>query len=259
MLYNLNVNEVPYYLHYNKVTSGYRKGGTYIECFKSMFTIFHNETVNAFTSLFNSFISTYGLIYGYYNNFDIIPLLIWFFGITLNSLMSFGFHTFSPISKKTFNILRNLDVNSIYFSSICQCICFSILFLPFHLFCINLLYLLILICFSIYKFIKLDPEKHVNVNEQTFIISLYLLSLSFSLIYHNLYIYSSYQTYIYLYYIIGSLTITGILYSLRVPEVFFKEGTFNKIGHSHNIMHIGISLFFYYQFMFLKEYYLYKY
>lgn len=256
MLYNLNVKEVPYYLHYNKVTSGYRKSGTYKECFYSMFTMFHNETVNAFTSLFNCFITIYSLIYGYYNNFDLFPLFVWFFGITLNSLMSFGFHTFSPVSKKTFYIWRNLDVLTIYFSGVCQCVCFSILCLPFYLLVYNFLYLFILICFSVYKFIKLNPEKHINVNEQSYILFLYFISVFFSLIYHNLYNYSSLQCYFYVYNILIVSLLTCITYSLRIPEVFFKKGTFNKIGTSHNIMHVGLILYYYYQFMFIKEYYL---
>ena len=258
MLYNLSRNEVPYYLHYYKVTEGYRQGGTYLECFKSMFTKFHNENVNAFTSLFNSIISTYGLIYVYYNNFEIIPILIWWFGITLNSLMSFGFHTFSPIDKKTFNIWRNLDVNSIYISATCQSICFSILFLPFHLFITNIIILFILNFYSILKFIKLNTDKHIQINEQVFIIFLYIITVIFPIIYNNLYTYSSINCYKYLYNIIYTIFITSLVYGLRTPEVFFKDGTFNKIGHSHNMMHIGVSLYFYFQFMFIKEYYIYK-
>jgi hypothetical protein len=54
------------------------------------------------------------------------------------------------------------------------------------------------------------------------------------------------------------ILLTGIVYSLRIPEVFFKKGTFNKIGTSHNLMHVGLILYYYYQFMFIREYYLFK-
>jgi predicted membrane channel-forming protein YqfA (hemolysin III family) len=253
MKYNLNINDVPYYLHYNKVTSGYRKGGNYKECLKSMFTSLHNETVNAFTSLINSVISIYCLYYSYINDFYITPIFIWSFGITLNSLMSFGFHTFSPIDKNTFNLWRNLDVNSIYISSFLQCLSFSMICLPKYLFNVNILYLIVIFT-SILKFVKHTPEKHLCVKEQSFNIFLYLINLIFCLIYYSLNNNITYYTHIYIILIITTLFLTGFLYVLRIPERFFKQGTFNKIGHSHNIMHIGITLFFIFEFLFFKEY-----
>ena len=34
----------------------------------------------------------------------------------------------------------------------------------------------------------------------------------------------------------------GSLYCFRIPEKYFKPGTFNKIGSSHNLLHFGIAL-----------------
>jgi|688.fasta_scaffold498712_2 hypothetical protein len=257
MLYNLSKNDVPYYLHYYKVKKGYRYGGTYLECFKSMFTIFHNENINAFTSLFNCIISIYGLVYGYYNNFNILAISLWSFGIISNSIMSFGFHTFSPISKYHFTSWRNLDVNTIYLSNICQSLCFSILFLPFDLMLCNFIYIIILILYLNKN--KLSNDKHLPVFKQIFNMVLCVGDVLLLLIYYNKNNYNNINCYNYFYYILYTSITASIIFGFKIPELFFKEGTFNKIGNSHNIMHICVSLYYYFEFMFLKNYYLYKY
>ena len=255
MLYNLSKNDVPYYLHYYKVNNGYRYGGTYLQCLKSMFTIFHNENINAFTSLFISVIAIYGFIYGYYNNFNLLALTLWSFSIIAGSLMSFGFHTFSPISQYHFAKWRNFDINTIFLSNVCQSLSFSIIFLPFDLMLCNVLYTLVLIVYL--KTINYQKDQHIPVFTQIVNVALCVFNVLLPLAYNVIYDYNI-HSYNYLCYITYVSIAASIIFGFNIPEVYFKEGTFNKIGHSHHFMHICVSLYFYFQFMFIKSYYSHK-
>ena len=254
MLYNLSKNDTPSYLHYYKVNNGYRYGGTYLQCLKSMFTIFHNESINAFTSLFNSVIAIYGFIYGYYNNFNLLALSLWTFGVMASSLISFGFHTFSPINKYHYSLWINLDIITIYISGICQSLSFSIIFLPFNLMLCNVLYTLILIVYLKKVYRRITIKKHIPALKQITNVTLCTVNLLLPLAYNVIYDYNI-HSYRYLCYMIYVIIAAGVIFGFKIPEVYFKEGTFNKIGHSHHFMHICVSLYCYYIFMFIKSYY----
>ena len=107
LIYNLTKNEIPLFLKEEYIYTGYRLNGNYYTCLLSLFKI-HNETMNAWTMIIGSIISSYYLYY-YLNLFqftnflDKMPFYCLWLSSILHMPLSVGNHLFLCIDKKTFN------------------------------------------------------------------------------------------------------------------------------------------------------------
>lgn len=121
MSFGLRDSQVPEWLRFHGVTTGYRMGGTYGQALLSLFRI-HNECVNAWTMIATSAFSTAALAYvlAYIQpvGVNILPFIIFWFSALVHLPFSVGYHLFMPISPTAYNFWRKLDIAFIFVSSI---------------------------------------------------------------------------------------------------------------------------------------------
>lgn len=256
LIYNLTKNEVPLYLKEKNIYTGYRLNGDYYTCLLSLFKI-HNETLNAWTMIIGSIISSYYLYY-YMNlfqfscNLDKIPFYCLWLSSILHMPLSVGNHLFLCINKKTFTLWKKIDLIGIFFVSVLLTYSFS--YFIFKNIFITLY--LTLFSFLIYSFATItisnkDYNKGINKLLHTigigFAVCIYLLPIIINIIYdfNN---YNSFLDYInnskYLYNIIiilSSLFCGAILFILQIPEKYYPY-KFDIIGNSHQLMHITLII-----------------
>ncbi|KAG2500355.1 hypothetical protein HYH03_001929 [Edaphochlamys debaryana] len=105
------------YLNY-----GYRRGGTYLQCLLSLFSL-HNETVNAWTTLL-SVVMGVVLFFDTVSSLrcswiDFSPFLLAWAGQTLHGPLSVGYHLFMCKSPVVANRWRKLDLSFILVLNTC--------------------------------------------------------------------------------------------------------------------------------------------
>ena len=129
---NLTDKDIPEWLRFPYLTTGYREGGSYKSCFKSIFAL-HNESVNAWLMILASIFSISALIYIMFKNNLTYVQQIPFYLLTASALIhlpfSVGYHLFLPISPLIYNKWRRLDISFIFISSclLTPALCFFVM------------------------------------------------------------------------------------------------------------------------------------
>ncbi|EFJ46258.1 hypothetical protein VOLCADRAFT_105620 [Volvox carteri f. nagariensis] len=118
---HLRAEEVPEWLHFPYIISGYRLGGTYWACACSLFVL-HNECLNAWTMILGALLSTGSMVFAfsYYSvrGNDISAFVMYWTSLIVHLPFSVGYHLFLPISVGVYNTWRRLDMSFILMMSV---------------------------------------------------------------------------------------------------------------------------------------------
>ena len=242
-------NIIPEYLK-DKYITNHVIGRTHTECIKNLFKL-HNESVNAWTMIFSNLLILLSIIYIFmryqFSRLYSIVFIMHLFAHTIHTPFSVCYHTFNTISKDEYIKWRKYDVYGIFLRSII--LSFTISFFTYTNFkyvLLNTSLTLIIVYYSLLKF-KESEDKHEQLDkiEQGKLIGYVIFTYLIPLIYKILisFVNKKYDK-IFIFALLNLIIVFlfGSFYCFRFPEKYFKPGTFNKIGSSHNLFHFGIIL-----------------
>jgi len=248
-LFKINENNfVPEYLKDEYITS-YKIGSNYIECVKNLFNI-HHESVNAWTMIFSNISVLLIIIYIFMRyNFSVsysVIFIIHLLAYTIHTPFSVGYHTFNNINEEEHLKWRKYDIYGMFLRFII--LSFTISFVTYNNFKYTLLntsFTILITYYSLLKFKENENDKKLDKIQQGKLIGICMFSYQIPFFYK---IYNSIKNKKYdfmfnftLYSLILSYLFISA-YVFRIPEIFYKPGKFNKIGTSHNIMHLGVII-----------------
>lgn len=250
--YDLMVSEVPEWLRMPNVVSGYRLGGNYKQCFKSLFEPHHNEFMNAWTMITSNIMSFVALIFVIHSSsstFDqhpsfLIPFIAWYLTSALHMPFSVGYHLFCPMSKENFYKWRRLDVSFIFIASICLTVGLSFFVFPVWgtvvLTIVALMITIIAIRNQDHLIVNLDMKFQAKYIAS--IVCVYITPMIFQagsdlLEYKGQLTVPVISTIV----VIESLFFGSIMYATGFPESRYPK-RFDEIGSSHQIMHTCILI-----------------
>ncbi|KAG2436098.1 hypothetical protein HYH02_011609 [Chlamydomonas schloesseri] len=117
----LHAWEVPYGLRLAGITTGYRQGGTYMDCMKTLFTM-HNQTLNSWTMIFGWACSCWLLWWTVTRlqpeGWDLFAFWSLWLCPTIHLPFTVGYHQFAGMSPAILRRWRALDVVFIFVASI---------------------------------------------------------------------------------------------------------------------------------------------
>ena len=102
-------DEAPPHVTYPHVLTGYRIGGDYKRCLRSLFE-WHAETVNAWSMIVASLVNVALLAYVGYSG----PATLICLSVVLQTPVSVGFHLFRGMNESSYQLWRKLDQSFIY-------------------------------------------------------------------------------------------------------------------------------------------------
>jgi predicted membrane channel-forming protein YqfA (hemolysin III family) len=240
---------IPYYLK-DKYVTNYIIGKNHTECIYNLFKL-HHESVNAWTMICSNVFVILIIVYIFLKyKFDKLYSFIFILHLlayTIHTPFSVGFHTFSTIDKDEFEKWRKYDVYGIFLR--CIILTFTLSFFTYDNFkyvLMNTSLTLIAVYYSLLKY-KESEDKYEKLDkiEQGKLVG-YVALTSFTPMIYKIYNSIKYNKYnitfklsivCILFYILSLLS-----YMYRIPDKYFEPGKFNKIGTSHNIMHLGLII-----------------
>ena len=248
-LFKLNENNfVPDYLKDEYITS-YKICSNHIECIKNLFNL-HHESVNAWTMLFSNISVLLIIIYIFmrykfsvsYSVIFILHLLAYI----IHTPFSVGYHTFNNMNKEEHLKWRKYDIYGIFLRVII--LSFTISFVTYNNFKYTLLntsFTILIVYYSFLKFKENENDLKLDKIQQGKLIGICILSYNIPFFYR---IYNSIKNKKYDF--MFNFSLYGLFlsylfmsaYVFRIPEIFYEPGKFNKIGTSHNIMHLGVII-----------------
>jgi len=243
-----DIKEVPEYLKDEYITN-YIVGRNHTECIKNLFKL-HNESVNAWTMIVSNLsvllITIYIFMRHQFSTLYSFVFILHLLAYTIHTPFSVCYHTFNSIDKDEYIKWRKYDVYGIFLRNII--LTFTLSFFTYSDFKYVLINTSVTIAIVYYCLLKFkeneDNHKPLDKIEQGKLVGYTMLSCLFPVLYK---IYSSIKnktTYTLSFKIAfyGSIISTLLIsaYCFRFPEKYFEPGTFNKIGSSHNLMHLGV-------------------
>lgn len=244
-----NATENIEYLKDDFITE-YIIGKNHRECLYNLFKL-HNESVNSWTMICSNLLSIFIIIYIFIKNqignlYDYI-FILHVFAYTIHTPFSVGYHTFNCINENEFIKWRKYDVYGIFLRNII--LTFTLSFFTYNNFkftLINTSITIIIVYYSLLKFKENENKnKQLDKLEQSKLIGYTVVSYLFPVLYtiYTSLLNKNYDlTFKISLILIFSVIFGGFCYCFRIPEIFFKPGTFNKIGSSHNLMHMFIII-----------------
>ena len=244
MKYDLLVRDIPEWLRFPHVKSGYRIGGNFIDGLLSLFKS-HNELINAWTMIIGSLISLGIFIYALHSPAMTITDKFAFTCLFLSAIVhmpfSVGYHLFSPISNQVFIAWRRLDLSFIFIASILLTYALSHYVFSRKWTTIMTSLSAITASVAIYNIYD-DNNTNVERRSQSLLVGLIIC------VYMTPMVYQFYKEFpeittrsIATITTFASLLVGGFVYALNFPECLFDQ-VFDIIGQSVNIMHICIII-----------------
>ena len=244
---NNETNDIPNHLK-DKYITNHVISRTHTECIKNLFKL-HNESVNAWTMIFSNLSVLLIIIYIFmryqFSRLYSIIFIIHLLAYTIHTPFSVCYHTFSTINKDEYIKWRKYDIYGIFLRNIILTFTLSFFtYTNFKYVLLNTSLTFLIVYYSLLKF-KEHEDKHEQLDkiEQGRLVGYIILSTIIPIIYK---IYISLKnnlvnslSFKFGFYGIIISTILSSCYCFRIPEKYFKPGTFNKIGSSHNLMHLG--------------------
>jgi predicted membrane channel-forming protein YqfA (hemolysin III family) len=128
MKYNVPASLAPRYMQYSNILSGYRVGGTYMDCFESLFR-WHNETSNIWTMIICLCSVTSFILYTVFtfemDEYDELVFVMLLMCHVIHLPLSIACHLFVPINMNVADFWRKCDVGAIYLVGILKSISLS--------------------------------------------------------------------------------------------------------------------------------------
>jgi adiponectin receptor len=126
--YGLTFKDVPEYLQCPHINRGYRLGGSYSECFRSLFRM-HNETLNAWTMIAGTCLSLTAVLLACtrcpMTSADKACFALFFMSNCCHMPFSVGYHLFLCMDETRNNMWKQLDVSMIFSVSVLLTFCVS--------------------------------------------------------------------------------------------------------------------------------------
>jgi adiponectin receptor len=128
MAYGLRSSDVPRWLRFDGIHTGYRYGGTYYNALLSLFVL-HNECINAWTMLLGLVFSScaFWFVVGtiqtskteqHVRETPLTAFAAFHASACLHVPFSVGYHLLMPLSKRVYNVWRKLDIMFIFIASV---------------------------------------------------------------------------------------------------------------------------------------------
>lgn len=256
LMYGLNASQVPMWLRNKHIVTGYRYGGTYGQCIKSLFKPNHNNFANAWTMILAFFgsigilsyvVSTHSEAFDMSSGtpYYIAPFISWFLVSAVHLPFSVGYHIFECMSQDTLKKWRRLDVSFIFISSIFLTFALAFFALPTWATVLVTALAAIVTAAAIYKQDHLTAQEQLDQTFQTKYIATIVIIYLIPMVWKSFTDLMTYGTLtapiIATITVFVSLTIGGYLYATGFPESRFPR-TFDIWGNSHNLMHVCITV-----------------
>lgn len=237
-LFNKHARDVPEWLRFPYIMSGYREGGDHYSCFLSMFK-YHNECFNAWSMLVEALVSVcmtcWVLVSHRPTGLDALPFVCFCLSCILHTPWSFGYHMFIPISREVSTWWQRMDATFVHVMSALLTFSLSWNFLsPTTTFILCIAD--IVIVFIGIKDIFSPQSKNNTRLRKVLIMGLsalgYLIPVLMKL---------CTRFDIVTLMIPVSLLCGAFAYAFHFPERF-APGRFDAFGNSHHVMHLGVII-----------------
>jgi adiponectin receptor len=253
----MKYEEVPEWLRYPYITHGYRHGGTYVTCLKSLYTFVHNETFNAWSMITSLFMGT--IFFVYYatrlKGAHVIPYLSMFIAQWAHHPFSIGFHTFMPVSLDTYILWRTRDMSTIFVLNVFTTIALCWYTWPWWGTLLSCLHSFVVAKYGIGLVHKLKHQpRQINRRRITLAVATSALGYYIPVICEG--IKSAHMGQYNTPTFIGAVgmvichSIGGLCYVMHFPQRIMP-GTFDLLGSSHNIMHVLLFVIYNYGYIYL--------
>lgn len=255
--YDINIDIAPPYMTTPDMIRGYRVGGSYKDCIKSMFRL-HNETFNAVTILLAS-IEVSSLVFWAFNTYtmnsnDMSAFIAFLLAYVLHAPFSIGYHTFIPINSKIANHWRKLDIYCIFLRSILFSYAFSYFVFSTTGVAINVFCQICIAIWGILTTTKIPDGVPLDKFKQAIITLIAICCYTFPIVYIGIDQFITYDRYTSIVKAsIGCITtfvVGGSCYAFRIPDRL-SPGTFDIVFNSHVAMHVGICILCIFEFLFM--------
>lgn len=239
----LKDTDIPEWLSFPLMKVGYRKGGSYESCLRSLF-MWHNETINAWTMIA---ISVFSLVFNVYcfvelspKKDDIMPFVAMFLSVFVHIPFSVGYHLFMPISQQVYNKWRKLDIMFIFVAS-----CFLTYSLCYFIMPTWITWLItgvaVIVSFSaIIKTRQLAPGQPMNRKTHTMFIATIVFVYYIPILYQGLkdLLDDTFTVAVSTMFAVPTLLVLGgYVYAKHWPECNYPA-RFDLLGRSHQILHV---------------------
>ena len=242
---------VPSWLHVPHITSGY---AIPTKSAKSLLFSIHNQTINAWSIMFSAIVSIALYIWLLTNhkldNTQFIVFTSFLISCIIHTPFSVANHILRHQGKLAYSYWKSMDIMFIFIASIF--LTFSLSFFIFPLM-ITMGLVALSIFIAIYAYRNMLNNKYYGLGAKTnktkhimcvlMAIVPYIIPIIYGAIVRP-------ELRKLAYGIIATLFLCGVIYGTAIPERFFPA-TFDIVGASHQILHIGVLLAHVMEFIFI--------
>ena len=183
MQYDLSAHEVPDWARCEGKLSGYRLGGTYADCLASLLRC-HNSTIDAWTMIVASCISTALALYILHKRANPVPVVAVWLSALIHMPWSVGYHTFAPISNDVCTRWMKLDIAFIFVSGALLAFGLAYNVLPPWGVAVNTLVAVAVAAFAIHAIRRAKTKASDNKVKTTMFIGSIVLAYMFPMLYY---------------------------------------------------------------------------
>lgn len=234
-LFNKNEHDVPEWLRFPHIKTGYRHGGDHYSCFLSMFK-YHNECLNAWSMVAGAVVSvcmTWWVFAEYHpTGMNALAFACFCLSYILHTPWSFGYHMFLPISQEVYLWWQRMDASFVFVMSALLTFSLSWNFLSPAMTMLLFLADVTIVCVGIRDIFK-PPPNNTRLRRVTI---MGLSALGYLIpVFLKLFVRFDIGTLL----IPISLMGGALVYAHHFPERL-APGRFDAFGNSHHIMHLGV-------------------
>ena len=234
----------PDYVRYPYVVRGYRCGGTYARCLRSLFEL-HTETGNSWTMI-ATFAISLGLLTSTLQAERPTPNhAVAFYAITFSVLLhlpfTVGFHLFRGINATVYNFWRRLDQMFIFIASIFLCFALDYFVFPSWGTSINCSISVLIAIRACTQLWRLKPDFRRNRYRMVLYVSMTVWCYWCPMIYqsvHDIKRAQGWRAPVLTLLTISSVSAGSWCFARGFPECYVP-GVFDLIASSHQLMHLG--------------------
>jgi adiponectin receptor len=239
--------DAPTHAVYPAVFGRYRRGGTYARNILSLFEL-HTETVNAWTMIAASIGSVIAT-----SRFAPYCAVFWVF--TLSALLhlpfSVGYHLFMSMQSRVFKWWRRADISAMLWASVMLTYAFSLMVLPWWGILLNTILSSMVANIGTQRIRQLQAQQPVHGPSLSAIVATAAACYWWPIAYAAI-VYPGPWTVLATIGVPLVLGASAWVYSTHWPQRI-APGQFDVLGHSHQLMHIGVVACHAMEWMFLYE------
>lgn len=242
----LTDGEVPEWLRFPHLTTGYRYGGTHAQALGSLFFL-HNETLNAWTmvaaSVFSIAANAWALAHERPSPRDAAAFVALCLSALVHLPFAVGYHLFLPISPRVYNRWRRLDVSFIFVASVFLAFALSRFVLPPWATGAVVGVAAAVACAALLQLANLKEGQALNRSAQAGFVGGVVLVYTFPMLCLTV------KDAVARTFTVGCLTTLTTFVSLfggawAYADCFperLAHGRYDLVGNSHQIMHVGVA------------------